>query len=55
MATSFLRLSTANEQFPLVCLFYVIFLGGSAWAIGAFLHLFFPKDFFEDLPGMALG
>ena len=30
-------------------------LEGSAWAIGAFLHPFFCKDFSEDLPSVALG
>jgi hypothetical protein len=55
VAVSFLRLSIANTQFPLEWRFFVNFLGGSAWAIGAFLRLFFPKDFFEDLPSIALG
>jgi len=30
-------------------------LEGSAWAVGAFLHHFFPKDFSENLPGLVLG
>ena len=38
-----------------MALFREFFEGGSAWTIGAFLHLFFPKNFSENLPHMRFG